>query len=423
MYFLINFLLWNLGILWFGLFFSLGLEPRWEKAPRWALAVGFALFVLPVAYLKIKHPLSEALYWAAVVMLLLYVFLAFQDRLWRKILLFLLFIACTEIGELPILFLADFMNIPYDASFGSLQMTLLVTAETATTVIILSMLLIVWNRFITHRTFSRRIFIFLIFPVSQVLMLFAFDGSLSLTPSLTKDVFIIVGAFLGLISDFIHLYILMEQGQKEDLAKKLQEIETLHRLAEVHYRSIEARRHEMAKFRHDFNNQIAAAYRLTEMGESEQVRDLLDTLKSNLSETNEYTYCGNAIVNAVLNEKTAACEAAGIRLETELDLSEEPGIQPVHLCSIFSNLIDNAIRAAGAYSGQDRFISVKAARKEYYLTIKVENSSAEPKKENSDRKGYGQEILRDIVLHYDGEFMSDWKDGVYRAILSLGAAE
>lgn len=423
MYFWINFLLWNLGLLWFGLFFALGLEPRWETVPRWAFAVAFTLLCLPITYLKITHPLLDALYWAAVVITLLYLFVGFKDKLWKKLLLFILFIGVTEVSEFPLRYLMGYTGISFDASFDSLNMVLFVAAATAIALIFSSLLLIVWTRLIAHKTTVRRIYIFFIFPLSQLFMLFAFSDSIPQAPSV-GSLLASVGVLLGLLADYILLYILMEQSQKQTLARKLKELETLYQVENVHYQAIEARRDEMAKLQHDFNNQLVTAYHLVEQGDKEQSRALLDSLKANISETTEYMYCGNAVVNAVLSEKASICRTQGIQLATELSMGEESFIQPVHLCSIFTNLLDNAVRAAKDCPESARFITVKAARKEDYLHIKVENASADPKKAYSrDRKSYGQEILRDIALQYSGELLTDWKDGTYRAILSLMAEE
>lgn len=422
MYFWINFLLWNLGILWFGLFFALGLEPRWERIPRWVLAVGFELLSLPSAYLKITHPLAAALAWVSIAIILLYVLIAFRDRLWKKLLLFVLFVAVTEVSEVPLMYLMGYLGTPFDASFNSPEMVLFVAADTVVVLLLSSLLLISWNHFIAHKTAVRQIYIFFIFPISQLIILFTFSGRVPESPS-AVSLFLGIGVLLGFLADYILLYILMEQSQKEALAKELHELETLHRVEAVHYQAIEARREEMAKIRHDFNNQLTTAYYLTEQGEPEHARALLDALRSDLAGTKEYAYCGNAVVNAVLNEKVLACQAGGIRLETKLELGEEQNIKPIHMCSIFSNLLDNAINAAAACPESKRFITVKAARKGDYLNIKVENSSTEPGKANSVRKAYGQEILRDIALQYGGEFMTDWKDGSYRAMISIAAAK
>lgn len=418
MYFRMNFLLWNLGDFLFGLFFALGLEPRWERVPRWALACGFTLFILPVAYLKITHPLSDVMYWTAVAFMLLYVFMTFKDKLRKKALLFILYNVISSIGSTFAALFMGYTGKSFDTSFNSSIMLATVAVNTAVVIILLALLLVAWNRFVNHKTVTRHVLIFFIFPLSQLTMLFAFNDTTSIAPS-SGSIFICAGIIMGFIADFILLYVLMEQGRKETLVKQLQELETLRRVENVHYQAIEARREEMAKIRHDFNNQLITAFHLTEQGESKHARALLDTLRADLTGIKEYVYCGNPVVNAVLSEKAAICQSKGIRLEIDLEMGEEPNIQPVHLCSVFSNLLDNAVKAAKECPASERFIIVKSARKEDYLNIKVENSSAAPQKLDLGRKSYGQEILRDIALQYSGEFMTEWKDGTYRAMLSL----
>ena len=426
MLFWINFLLWGFGLLWIGFFFAMTLEPRWEKAPRWSLAVGFTLLCLPEAYLKITStaaPWFELLAWLAYAMLLLYLLVPFKDRLWKKILLFILFSAITYISEKLCKFLAGNTDTSFGPSFSSPEMVWMVATNTTVLIIFSALLLMIWNRLVSQKTTPHRTMIFFIFPLSQLVTLYALNDSIPAEGS-SGGVLGSIGILAGFLADLILLYILVEQGQKESLAKQLHELETLHQVEQLHYQAIEARREEMAKLRHDFNNQLVTAYHLAKQGEMTKVRALLDAVKADIAATGEYPYCGNAVVNAVLNEKAAVCEARGIRLETELNLGEIHSIQPVHMCSIFTNLLDNAIHAAEKCPESKRFIAVKAARREDYLHIKVENSALETKKvKQRKRKGYGQEILRDIAHRYDGEFLTDWGTGVYRAVLSLSAAE
>ena len=76
---------------------------------------------------------------------------------------------------------------------------------------------------------------------------------------------------------------------------------------------------------------------------------------------------------------------------------------------------------ASKCSETDRRISLRAARKGDYLHIKAENTALRPTKETrpKGRHGYGQEILRDIAAQYNGEFRTEWSDGIYTAVLSL----
>jgi hypothetical protein len=124
---------------------------------------------------------------------------------------------------------------------------------------------------------------------------------------------------------------------------------------------------------------------------------------------------------AIFNDETDALDLLQSRLEQNGRANQ---IRRFLSGNQLWDAISEGVRAVKECPESAQFITVKAARKEDYLHIKVENASAEPKKASSrDRKSYGQEILRDIALQYSGEFLTDWKDGVYRAMLSLMAAK
>ncbi len=78
-------------------------------------------------------------------------------------------------------------------------------------------------------------------------------------------------------------------------------------------------------------------------------------------------------------EKGHACEVAGIRLESELTLPGDLAVEPIHLCSIFSNLLDNAIRGAAGAQVEEPVISLKSRNEGDYVFICVVNPSAPPR--------------------------------------------
>lgn len=78
--------------------------------------------------------------------------------------------------------------------------------------------------------------------------------------------------------------------------------------------------------------------------EKKNVKEILDFLKQDM-EFGRKNYCGNPIVNAVLEEKEAECDRNGITLHVDVRMREISNIAKSHLCSIFTNLLDNAIAA------------------------------------------------------------------------------
>lgn len=212
------------------------------------------------------------------------------------------------------------------------------------------------------------------------------------------------------------LYYVVSLEDKTALEAELRD--TQHRMAleQSHYRAVEARREELAKIRHDFNNQLATIRLLMQAGEGTDAQRMLDRLSADLDATRENVYCAVPVVNAVLAEKEALCRKKGITLHTELTLGEMPGIEPLHLCSVLSNLLDNAIH--GCEGMEKPVITLSSAVAGDYLFLKTVNPSMPPR-ETPAGHGYGTKILRELAEKYDGSFNAGYERGVFTAVVSL----
>lgn len=212
------------------------------------------------------------------------------------------------------------------------------------------------------------------------------------------------------------LYYVVSLEEKTALEAELRD--TQHRMAleQSHYRAVEARREELAKIRHDFNNQLAAIRLLMQAGDEKDTQSMLDSLSADLDATRESIYCAVPVVNAVLAEKEAQCRKKGIVLRTELTLPETLGIEPLHLCSIFSNLLDNAIH--GCEGMEKPVITLCSAMAGDYLFLKTVNPSRPPQKVEQGH-GYGTRILRELAEKYDGSFDASFDHGIFTAVVSL----
>jgi len=422
MYFWITFFLWNF-ITYITLFlFSLVLEPRGEKFPRMFWVCLFTTLTVPLSYIQMLHTVSQDFWYSfsmytSMLFFFLFFIIPFKNKLWQKILLFLMYNIISMISAQIQNAIMLKKEILYDFTYTSFESIVMEATFLLIMILLVFVFILVWNSVVNKKTNIKTPWLFLIFPISQYFILWNLDDI-----SIMKQFGIQsnLGIILGFIADAILLYVLVEQSNKEEMEKQLQEFQYKQQMEIMHYQAIETRRTEIAKMRHDFNNQLTTAYHLIDHGQTDRSREILDKLKESVAKTSEDTYCANSVINAVLSEKEMICLEQNIRFETDLILGEELQIQPIHMCSIFSNLLDNAIKATGKCTEEKRFINIKAKRIEDYIHIKVENASLEPTKLKPDlRKHYGHEILRDIAQQYNGEFHTEWKDGVYCARLSL----
>ncbi|MCI8374184.1 MAG: GHKL domain-containing protein [Lachnospiraceae bacterium] len=134
-------------------------------------------------------------------------------------------------------------------------------------------------------------------------------------------------------------------------------------------------------------------------------------------------YCKNPIVNEVMEEKGRLCERLGVNLEAELLIPGEISVDSFSLCRLFTNLLDNAIEAAGELEQSKRKVRIRAGMKGGYLLVRVENSSTREHAERKKRRGRGKgiQILKSIVKSYDGVFVANYRKGIYTAVVAVKA--
>ncbi|MCI6887600.1 MAG: GHKL domain-containing protein [Lachnospiraceae bacterium] len=425
-YFWVNFVIG--GILYpYGIAFvwSFMLTSRWKKCSKFLAATAMVLAVLGpgvVRILDIGGPLFVLMEIVQLILFILYLGIFFVDPWWKKLMTFVFFVVLAHAAEIIVLPFFTSMGLVYNFDFGTYELFVFQTLCCIVNLSLSTVLVMVWNAVTKRQRPPRNAGVFLLFPISQLLLMRNVNRVyIPETPVLHQMLFATLGIALSFVADLVFFYLLMAQGERDALEEQVRELEHMRHVEQLHYQSVEARRKELAKIRHDFNNQLTVALHLAGEGFNDQSRKIPEELKEKIAKTKEYAWCGNAVVNAVLEEKAADCRREKIIFSAELEIGNENEIEPIHLCSIFSNLMDNAIRAASKCSETDRRISLRAARKGDYLHIKAENTALRPTKETrpKGRHGYGQEILRDIAAQYNGEFRTEWSDGIYTAVLSL----
>ncbi len=137
----------------------------------------------------------------------------------------------------------------------------------------------------------------------------------------------------------------------------------------------------------------------------------LDEITNDFNNLKVKKYCANTIVNAILNQTARRCKEEGITYNVTADMPMNLDIDDIHLCSIFNNLMNNAVKA-NEYVEQDKFITVNCSLTGNYMRISVENAF-NPEHRREKRKGYGMLILRELADKYDGEYSVRKKKNVF----------
>lgn len=293
---------------------------------------------------------------------------------------------------------------------------------------------LLWNRIVNKSTSSRLNLSLILFPAAQTFAMVGMvadhagnaDAKQHPMVQANSTLVLTISFLTFLVADIVYLYFMADLEKKAVLEREVNSLKYARQLEEQHFKQIEEKRYEVAKIRHDINNQLASIKSMVHSRHIEQAEELIGELENTVRNTQEYRYCSIPVVNAVISEKNKEAEKYGIRLVTKIDIPDSAGITQHHLCSAFANMIDNAIRAERGFTEKDsdrKIINVDAVSDSVsvYITVRNYVSGVEISREDdSSLHGYGQQILGDIAQIYSGRFEKSEKNGEYTCTLILG---
>lgn len=280
-----------------------------------------------------------------------------------------------------------------------------------------------WRRFRLQKRMPRGSWVFVLLPLCLLIpnIVYCVEMYNNRQPISTLNLTTLAAAA---IVNFVLICVQFNQAGKDEVEKELSALRQQSELERQHYHNVEARREEMAKIRHDYNNLITSVLGLLNMNKTQEAAEALGNLLAKVEETREYPYCGIPIVNAILSEKEAVCRRNKIALRTDLLFPEDAAITPIDLCSIFANLLDNAIRACTHLPPERaREIELSVAVQGDYLLIRCDNPSIKAPGKHAEGSGYGMKILSDISKRYGGKFKTNYENGIFTARLILLCAQ
>lgn len=261
---------------------------------------------------------------------------------------------------------------------------------------------------------------FVIFPVSQCMILLGTARAAGVI-----DAWKYAGIVLSIAADVILFYVMLQGTQREKVERQLREVQYQREVERIRMEQMEERRQMLLSMQEEFESRFQSISEELEEGNTKSADQKLRALQGRLEETKTHSYCQNMIVNAVLDEKSKVCREMNAAFETELLVPGKLLIDPLHLCSIFANLLDNAIEAVRELDEPERQIRLCSEVKGNYLFVKVENAATRRHAEQKKREGRGNgvEILKSIARKYDGTYTAGYKNGIYTAVLAVKGIE
>jgi len=158
-----------------------------------------------------------------------------------------------------------------------------------------------------------------------------------------------------------------------------------------------------------------------------ELKNYFYNLTKDIYELDNQIETGNEIVNQVINIKYASAHQLGIPMDIHIILPSELSIPDYAICSLLSNLIDNAIEASAKIENPQ--ITIKMYIKKSYLCIKISNRieswqsekalSHVTSKQEQGTHGLGWQIIQDMINKNNGIYSYYIEDDIYNTEVML----
>lgn len=176
-----------------------------------------------------------------------------------------------------------------------------------------------------------------------------------------------------------------------------------------------------SKARHDFKHSVHVMSRLADEGNLSALKDYIARYENSLTVTAPVRICKSEALNALFNHYRQQAIENNVDINWRIDLPENSRILDVDLCSIFGNILENAIDGCCTVEEGKRYFNLTSEIKGDCLYIVSTNNYGKPLRMDGEEfsstkhqgKGIGLYSMKSITDVYDGIFEAGNNDGEF----------
>jgi len=171
------------------------------------------------------------------------------------------------------------------------------------------------------------------------------------------------------------------------------------------------------EFRHDFNNHLIALSGLIENNEIEKSESYIKRFEQISQKMSFAISTGNTVVDVLIGEKLAYAEKLAINAKYDIFIPPKVKIDDFDLCALFSNALDNAIKACSSVNGKNKLLDITAKQNKGFFIIDIINTYQHghvPK-----GTGIGLSVIKMIAEKYHGAVEIVEESNIFRISIIL----
>jgi sensor histidine kinase YesM len=164
---------------------------------------------------------------------------------------------------------------------------------------------------------------------------------------------------------------------------------------------LNTRYEQTRSFRHDIKTHLTVLNSLLKQGKSEKASEYLNQLEFTSDSLSFPCHTGNAVIDMLLSNKLGLAQQKDIKVDCMVKIPQDSSIDAMDLCIVFSNAIDNAIKACSMITEGRRYLSLSAVQKGNFFMVEIENSRRKDKNQ-PEGSGIGLNNIVNVAEKYNG---------------------
>ena len=181
-----------------------------------------------------------------------------------------------------------------------------------------------------------------------------------------------------------------------------------------------------AVYRHDIRHQFITLNGLLSNGQIDQAQEYLKNVIADLDAITPKRFCENEIVNLLCSSYDNKAKRLGVQMKINTTLPKNIPLSDTELCSVISNGLENALRAASQSKLPNKWVEFSCNVKQNKIFIQIQNPYTGQVAirdglpiSNRDGHGYGCYSIQAIAQQNGGLCSFEAQDGLFALRLSF----
>lgn len=188
---------------------------------------------------------------------------------------------------------------------------------------------------------------------------------------------------------------------------------------------------ETRNARHDFRQHILVIKEYLQTGEYDKLKEYIAPISESVDHPQKLI-CKNQAVDALANHYDEVAKSSGVTLYWNIKTEETLPVKESDLCAVIGNLVENAIQAATALTGDNRLVNIRIGiLQEETLVISIDNpyrgtltldKKGLPMSSRPDH-GIGLRSVKNIVERYKGSMEIETHNQIFNVSILMYAPD